>query len=57
MVQYFAGIDVGASAVKVVIINDQKEVVAKALRKTGLDIVSSAQSAMDEAKARITNSL
>ena len=55
MTSYFAGIDVGASAVKVVIINDQKEVVAKALRKTGLDIVSSAQSALDEAKGVFTN--
>ena len=55
MTSYFAGIDVGASAVKVVIINDKKEVVAKALRKTGLDIVNSAQSAFDEAKGTITN--
>jgi len=55
MIPYFAGIDVGASAVKVVIINEQKEVVAKALRKTGLDIITSAQSAFDQAKGDITN--
>jgi predicted CoA-substrate-specific enzyme activase len=55
MSQYIAGIDVGASAVKVVIINDKKEVMARALRKTGVDIINSARSALDEAKGAITN--
>ena len=50
MSQSFAGIDVGASAVKVVIINDKKEVIAKASRKTGVDIVNSAKGALDEAR-------
>ncbi|MEW6026377.1 MAG: acyl-CoA dehydratase activase [Planctomycetota bacterium] len=50
MTSYFAGIDVGASAVKVVVINNRKEITARAARKTGLDIVSSVQSALDEAR-------
>jgi (R)-2-hydroxyacyl-CoA dehydratese activating ATPase len=48
--QYFAGIDIGASAVKVIIINKQREIVSQAIRKSGVDLRDSTQNALEEAK-------
>jgi len=53
--KYFAGIDVGASAVKVVIINDKKEIKAHAIHKSGVNLINSAQSALDQAKSAISS--
>jgi len=52
-VSYFAGIDVGASAVKVVIVNSRTGVVAHSIHKTGVDLVGSAQAALEQAKMLI----
>lgn len=51
--QYFAGIDIGASAVKVIVINKQREIVSQAIHKSGVDLVASSQNALDEAKNAI----
>ncbi|MFH0888732.1 MAG: acyl-CoA dehydratase activase [Planctomycetota bacterium] len=51
--QYFAGIDVGASAVKVIIINKQREIVSQAMHKSGVDLVASSQNSLDEAEKAI----
>ena len=51
--QYFAGIDIGASAVKVIIINKQREIASQAMHKSGVDLIASSQNALDEAKNAI----
>jgi predicted CoA-substrate-specific enzyme activase len=55
--EYFAGVDVGASAVKVVIINDNKEIISKEICRSGIDLVSASKSAIDEARNKIASGL
>lgn len=40
---YFAGLDVGAAATKAVIINDNSEIVGKAVQKSGVDLKGAAE--------------
>jgi len=51
--QYFVGIDIGASAVKVIIINKERQIVSQSIRKSGVDLIVSAQNALEEAKNAI----
>ncbi len=46
---YFAGIDVGAAATKVVIITEKSEIVGKAITKSGVDLKGAAESAYQNA--------
>jgi predicted CoA-substrate-specific enzyme activase len=46
---YFAGIDVGAAATKVVIITDKPEIAGKAITKSGVDLKGAAESAYQNA--------
>jgi len=48
---YFGGVDIGASATKVAIIDDARELVASDVRKTGVSFETCAQEAMDSALA------
>ena len=41
---YFAGIDVGATATKAIIINDHSEVLGKAVQRSGVDLKGAAES-------------
>ena len=45
----YAGIDVGASRTKVVLLDAQKNIIGHAVRKSGTDFVASASSGLDEA--------
>ncbi|MFQ6082076.1 MAG: acyl-CoA dehydratase activase [Candidatus Aminicenantia bacterium] len=56
--RYFAGIDIGASATKAVIINEKKEIVGLHVRKSGVDFREAAESAFVKAKelANLTKS-
>lgn len=47
--QYTAGIDIGSSAVKAVIIGPDKQVLGKGLHKSGADLKAAAQAALDQA--------
>jgi (R)-2-hydroxyacyl-CoA dehydratese activating ATPase len=47
----FGGVDVGASATKVVLINAGREIIASNVRKTGIDFEGCAREAMDTALA------
>ena len=47
--QYYCGIDVGASAAKLVIIDRDRRVVAKALRRSGIDYAATAAGCLAEA--------
>lgn len=47
----FAGIDIGASAAKLVLIDEQRQVVARSLRHSGVDYAATARHALDEALA------
>jgi (R)-2-hydroxyacyl-CoA dehydratese activating ATPase len=47
----FAGIDIGASATKVALVNAERKLLASDIRKTGVSFESSAQEAMDSALA------
>jgi (R)-2-hydroxyacyl-CoA dehydratese activating ATPase len=53
--QYFCGVDIGASAVKLVVIDEQQQPVARAVRRSGIDYGLSADRCLEEALA--TNSL
>jgi predicted CoA-substrate-specific enzyme activase len=46
---YAAGVDVGSTQTKAVIINEQKEIVSRALIDTGANVVRAAQNAFNEA--------
>jgi len=46
---YYCGIDIGASAAKLVIIDRRRELVAKASRRSGVDYAQTAQRCLDEA--------
>ena len=46
---YYCGIDIGASAAKLAIINRQSQVVAKATRRSGVDYAQTARRCLDEA--------
>ena len=48
---YFGGVDIGASATKVAIIDDEERLVASDVRKTGVSFETCAQEAMDSALA------
>lgn len=48
---FFGGVDVGASATKVAIIDGEKKLVASDIRKTGVSFETCAQEAMDSAMA------
>ncbi len=47
--RYFCGIDIGASAAKLVIVDENRRTVAKALRKSGVDYADTAAQCLDEA--------
>ena len=47
--RYFCGIDIGASAAKLVIVDEHRQTVAKALRKSGVDYADTAAQCLDEA--------
>lgn len=49
--RYFCGIDIGASAAKLVIVDENRQTVAKALRKSGVDYADTAAQCLDEALA------
>jgi predicted CoA-substrate-specific enzyme activase len=46
---YFAGVDIGASATKVVIVNNDLDVVGKAVQKSGVDLKGSAKTVFEKA--------
>jgi len=48
-VAYAAGVDVGSTQTKAVIVNEQKDIVGRALIDTGANVVRAAQNAFDEA--------
>jgi (R)-2-hydroxyacyl-CoA dehydratese activating ATPase len=50
-VSYYCGIDIGASAAKLAIIDDQYRMVAKAMRRSGVNYAQTAQLCRDEALA------
>ncbi|OHB83601.1 MAG: hypothetical protein A2V98_16140 [Planctomycetes bacterium RBG_16_64_12] len=47
--QYFCGIDIGASAAKLVVVDENRKTIAKALRKSGVDYAEAAARCRDEA--------
>ena len=48
---YAAGVDVGSTQTKAVIINEEKEIVGRALIETGANVIKAAQDAYDQAIA------
>jgi len=46
---YYCGVDIGASSVKLVLIDDQQHPVARAIRRSGIDYAQSADRCLDEA--------
>ena len=46
---YFCGVDIGASAAKLLIIDGQGQTVAKGVRRSGVDYAQTAQRCLDEA--------
>ncbi len=48
---YYCGIDIGASAAKLVLIDEQQSVVARSICRSGVDYARSAQQCLDEALA------
>lgn len=53
---YYCGVDIGASALKLVVIDAAQQTVAKAIRRSGVDYAKSAERALEEAlaEARVT---
>ena len=49
---YAAGVDVGSTQTKAVIINEDRQIVSRALIDTGANVIHAAQSAFDTALAR-----
>jgi (R)-2-hydroxyacyl-CoA dehydratese activating ATPase len=52
-VAYYCGIDIGASAAKLAIIDEQYRIIAKSTRRSGVDYAQTAQRCRDEALALI----
>jgi predicted CoA-substrate-specific enzyme activase len=50
---YFCGIDIGASAAKLVIIDECKQLVAKAVRRSGVDYTQAAEACLDESLSAV----
>lgn len=50
-VEYFGGIDIGASTAKLVLIDGRRQIVAQALRRSGVDYAQTARRCLDEALA------
>ena len=50
--QYFCGIDIGASTAKLVIADDEGRIAGKAMQRSGIDYTQTAQTLMDEALAQ-----
>ena len=50
--QYFCGIDIGASAAKLVLIDENRDVVAKAVRRSGVNYAETADACLSEALAK-----
>ena len=48
---YYCGIDIGASAAKLVLIDEQRSVVARSMCRSGVDYARSAQQCLEEAMA------
>ena len=48
---FFCGIDIGASTAKLVLIDERRETVAKALRRSGVDYAAAAEENLAEALA------
>ncbi len=46
---YYVGIDIGASRAKLVLLDDQRQIVAKTVRSSGVDYVATAERCLDEA--------
>ncbi|MDZ7619035.1 MAG: acyl-CoA dehydratase activase, partial [Patescibacteria group bacterium] len=46
---YYCGIDIGASAAKLVIVDDAGQIAARALRRSGVDYAQTARACLDEA--------
>lgn len=46
---YYCGVDIGASSVKLVVIDDHQHPVARAVRRSGIDYAQSADHCLDEA--------
>ena len=46
---YYCGVDIGASSVKLVVIDEQQHPVARAVRRSGIDYAQSADRCLDEA--------
>jgi len=46
---YYCGIDIGASTAKLVLIDEDRQVVARALRKSGVDYPAAARACLEEA--------
>jgi (R)-2-hydroxyacyl-CoA dehydratese activating ATPase len=46
---YFCGVDIGASALKLVIIDQDRRVVARAIRRSGVDYRATAEQSLEEA--------
>jgi (R)-2-hydroxyacyl-CoA dehydratese activating ATPase len=51
-VEYFCGIDIGASTAKLVIADDQGNIVGKAMQRSGVDYTQTAQTLLDESLAQ-----
>ena len=49
--QYFCGVDIGASALKLVIIDQDRQVVAKSTRRSGVDYRATAEQSLHDALA------
>jgi predicted CoA-substrate-specific enzyme activase len=49
--RYFCGIDIGASAAKLVLIDDEGQTAARSMRRSGVDYAATAQRCLDEALA------
>jgi (R)-2-hydroxyacyl-CoA dehydratese activating ATPase len=49
--QYFCGVDIGASALKLVIIDQDRQVVAKSTRRSGVDYRATAEQSLQDALA------
>ncbi len=49
--RYFCGVDIGASAVKLVIIDEQRQILGRAVRRSGVDYAQSAERCLGEALA------
>ncbi len=50
--RYYGGMDIGASAAKLAIVDENRRIVAKAVRRSGVDYAQTAAECLDEALAR-----